>query len=170
MADDNTNSEAGNGDEGKTFTQAELDRIVSDRLRREASKYADYEELKAQADKLAEYEAANKSEVDKLREETDRLKRSNAEIEAKALRAEVAMAKGLKPSQARRLQGATKDELEADADEMIAEFAPASSDDGGDDPDPVPGRPVPNLRGGADPTQGAEPDIREIVDSIPRSA
>jgi hypothetical protein len=34
---------------GKTFTQAELDRIVADRVARERSKYADYGELKKRA-------------------------------------------------------------------------------------------------------------------------
>ena len=33
----------------KTFTQSELDAIISDRLKRERDKYADYETLKEKA-------------------------------------------------------------------------------------------------------------------------
>ena len=54
--------------EGKTFTQAELDAIVSDRLKRDRAKYADYEELKAKAGKLDEIEEASKSELQKATE------------------------------------------------------------------------------------------------------
>lgn len=54
--------------EEKTFTQAELDAIVSDRLKRDRAKYADYEELKAKAGKLDEIEEASKSELQKATE------------------------------------------------------------------------------------------------------
>ena len=46
------------GDEGKTFTQADLDRILAGRL----SKFADYDVVKQQ---LAEVQAANQSESEK---------------------------------------------------------------------------------------------------------
>lgn len=45
-------------DEGKTFTQADIDRIIAGRL----SKFSDYDEVKT---KLAEIEDANASETDK---------------------------------------------------------------------------------------------------------
>ena len=38
---------------GKTFTQAELESIVADRLARERAKYPDYEDLKAKAHVIA---------------------------------------------------------------------------------------------------------------------
>lgn len=37
-------------DKGATFTQADVDRIVSERVKREQAKYADYDDLKARAD------------------------------------------------------------------------------------------------------------------------
>ena len=40
----------------------------------------------------------------------------------RALRAEVSNAKGLTPTQAKRLVGATREELEADADELLADL------------------------------------------------
>lgn len=47
----------------KTFTQAELDRVVAERLKR--AKPADYDELKAAAKRLAEIEAANATDLEK---------------------------------------------------------------------------------------------------------
>lgn len=69
MADDPTPPEGGtpNGDpEGKTFTQADVDRIVQDRLARvKPSNPADYDDLKAKAAKFDELEAANQTELEK---------------------------------------------------------------------------------------------------------
>ena len=48
----NTSTSGGQQDQGtgtqtgKTFTQEQLDAIITDRLQRERAKYADYEELK----------------------------------------------------------------------------------------------------------------------------
>ena len=64
-------------------------------------------------------------------------KRAEA-AEARALRHEVAAAKGLTPAQAKRLAGTTKEELEADADEILADFAPAKKPS-----DKLPARPQP---------------------------
>lgn len=163
MADDPTNDpKTPEGDEGKTFTQAELDRIIADRLKREASKYADYDELKAKADKFDEHEAANKSEVDKLREQVETLTKSQTAAEAKALRAEVAMAKGLTDAQAKRLSGSTREELEADADELVEMFKGQ-----GNNPPPS-NRPKPNLAGGSDPTEvPEETDPKKLAESVP---
>ena len=36
----------------RTFTQAEMDAIIRDRLSRERSKYADYDDIKAKAQKF----------------------------------------------------------------------------------------------------------------------
>lgn len=49
----------------RTFTQAELNAIIDDRLKRERGKYADYADLKARADKLAEIETAQMGELEK---------------------------------------------------------------------------------------------------------
>ena len=58
--------------EERTFTQAELDAIVTERLKRDRAKYADYEALKEKADKFDQIEEANKSELEKA------IERSNA--------------------------------------------------------------------------------------------
>lgn len=56
------------GAEKKTFSQAEVDEIVSERLKRERSKYADYESLKDKAAKFDQVEEANKTELQKATE------------------------------------------------------------------------------------------------------
>ena len=65
--------------EERTFTQAELDAIVGDRLKRERSKFADYEELKEKAGRLDAIEEANKSELQRA---TERVEALSAELES----------------------------------------------------------------------------------------
>ena len=52
----------------KTFTQAELNAIVADRLSRERGKYADYEELKSKAAQFDAAQEAGKTELQKAQE------------------------------------------------------------------------------------------------------
>lgn len=72
----------------KTFTQAELERQLGERLARERAKYADYEELKAAKTKLEELEAGQLSERDKLQKQIEKLEKKAAEAEARALEKE----------------------------------------------------------------------------------
>ncbi len=98
-----------------TFTQEDVDRIVADRLKRERettkTKYADYDDLKAKA-----------GNATTLEERVAEIERQAKDSEQRALRAEIANAKGLTPSQAKRLVGETKEELEADADELLKDI------------------------------------------------
>lgn len=78
----------------RTFTQAELDQIVKDRLERANAKYADYEALKDKAAKYDEQVEAEKTELQKatdkanaLQEKLDALNKAN---EVKAVREKVA--------------------------------------------------------------------------------
>lgn len=59
--------------ETKTFTQAELDAIVQDRVKRERAKYDGFEDFKAKAQKYDEQEEANKSELQKAQERASEL-------------------------------------------------------------------------------------------------
>lgn len=54
--------------EDKTFNQADVDRIVQERLARQKSQFKDYDELKAAAEKLEKIEAANKTELEQAQE------------------------------------------------------------------------------------------------------
>lgn len=72
--------------------------------------------------KLKEFEDRDKTEAQKLQEERDALKAERDGLYFENLRREVADEKGLTPAQARRLVGSTREELEADADDVIATF------------------------------------------------
>lgn len=56
--------------QGKTFTQEQLDAIIGERLAKEKAKYADYDDIKAKASKYDEMEEASKSELQKAQEQS----------------------------------------------------------------------------------------------------
>lgn len=122
------------GEETKTFTQADVDKIVGDRLQRERSKYSDYEDLKAKADKYDELAESEKTELQKmtekaesLQQELDSLKKSEA---VREIRNKVASETGIP---ANLLTGDNEDACREQA-EAIKAFAkpsyPAIKDDG----------------------------------------
>lgn len=173
---------------GKAFTQAEVDAIVRDRLKRErehtATKYGDYEDLKraaADADK-------SKTQLDKLSEQIGELTSRAERAEAATTRAKIVAAKKLPPQLAKRLQGKTEEELSADADELLADWKAAGGKVDGDDngkneqdgdngkgtPAARPattGRPREDLRSGAPVTPRApeETDPLKLAALIPRN-
>lgn len=98
-------------------SQEEFDRRIAARIARERAKYADYDNLKTAAEKLAEIEAANQTEAEKAQARLEAAERRAAELESQYLRAEVANEKGVP---AKLLAGSTREELEAAADELIA--------------------------------------------------
>lgn len=87
-----TPTQGATAEEGRMFTQAEVDAIVSDRLKREraksAEKYAGYDEYKAKAAKFDEAAEASKSELQKAVEERDRLQAKLDKLEADRARAD----------------------------------------------------------------------------------
>lgn len=66
-------------DPARTFTQAELDRIVQDRLARQKAQYAGYDDLKAKADKFDQLDAQNKTDLEKANERAAQLERERTE-------------------------------------------------------------------------------------------
>ena len=122
--------------------------------------------------RLKEIEDADKSEVDRLKEQLVEANSRAERAETDLTRLTVAHEKGLTPAQAKRLTGGTREELEADADDLLSILKPSTDTDapsGGGSPSPV-NRPKPDLRGGGDPTSAPDPDISQVVASIPRSA
>lgn len=107
----------------RTFTQAEVDAIVGDRLKRDRAKYADYETLKEKAEKYDAVEEANKSELQKLTESRDALQteveRLKAESEVRDIRLKVAEETGVPVS---LITATTEDDCKAQA-ASILEFA-----------------------------------------------
>lgn len=108
-------------------SQADMDRIIADRLARERQKYADYDELKTKAAKFDAAQEAAKSEQQKQAEALQAAQAKLAEYEAeKQVRAwvdEVAETAKLSPEQKAVLKGSTKEELEAHA-ELIKSLTP----------------------------------------------
>lgn len=123
--------------------------------RREAEKKL--KEIQGQLDRLLD---KDKSEIEKLTAKLAEYERKAQEAEQRALRAEVAASKGLTPAQAKRLVGSSLEELEADADELLASFKPQEGP-------PVSPKPTEQLRGGTDPTEPVHVDVKALVDSIP---
>lgn len=164
-----------------TFTQADVDRIVGERVRREREKFADYDALKAKA---AEADTS-KSDLQKLTDRVTAAEKRAADAEAKQLRAEVASAKGLSAAQAKRLTGTSKEELEADADELLEAFggkkdAKPEGEDGKDgkpegagkqDEGPgIFGRPKERLTPGAAPDTEPEKTGEQLADEVMKKA
>ena len=81
------------------------------------------------ATKLSEFENANKTETQKLSERAESAEKRASDAEGRLTRLEVAIDKGLTPAQAKRLVGETREELEADADDLLATFKPAAAEE-----------------------------------------
>lgn len=118
---------------------------------------AEREARKAAEKELAKYRKAEVDKADADKTEAEKRAASEARAEAAELRAtrlEVAHEKGLTPAQAKRLVGTTREELEADADEVLRDFpvAPAAP--------PKPTVPKP------DPSQGPKPETRTRAKSL----
>lgn len=139
----------------KMLSQADVDRIVKERLARERQKYADYDDLKAKA----EAADSSKTDLEKLTEQIESLKAENESNKTKALRSEIASAKGVP---AALLTGSTQDELEAQADALL-KFA----EDRAPKPDSNDGRPREALRSGAANNERSE-SAADIAKSIVR--
>jgi hypothetical protein len=99
-----------------------------------------------------------------LAEQVRQMQQQMREAELRAARLEVAAAKGLTPAQAARLQGTTREELDADADQLKELFPSTSSTPGTPAPDPSQG-----ARGGAQALEAAlkaaqdKGDAREAI-------
>jgi hypothetical protein len=87
-------------------------------------------QAKALAAKVKEFEDRDKSEQDKLEERATTAETKAQAAEAKVLRFEVATAKKLPLELADRLQGASKADLEADADRLLELVKPNGKPEG----------------------------------------
>jgi hypothetical protein len=84
----NGENKGSEGQSEKTFTQADVDRIVQDRVSREKSKYADYDDLKAfkESSKSEQQKAIDAAKAEGAQEVTGKFTARivNAEIKASA--------------------------------------------------------------------------------------
>ena len=126
-----------------------FDRAYVERLRKENAaarqKIKDLEPRAAKADQLEE---ASKTEVQKLTDKLTAAESAVAQQELNVARLEVALEKGLTATQAKRLLGATKDELVADADELLESFKPDTDSEDQDPPPDQNAKPKPKLKPG----------------------
>jgi hypothetical protein len=104
------------------------------------------------------------AELAKVQKDRDKAKEEARKAVDRADRLEVAMEKGLSPLQAKRLVGETKEELEADADELFEDFKTE------DEPGQAPrSRPKERLRPGAAPSaEPEETDPIKLAAQVPR--
>ena len=111
----------------RTFTQAEMNAIIADRLSRERAKYADYDALKKKADQFDAAQEAGKTELQKANEraaalqtQVDALTRAN---EVREVRGKVSAATGVP---AELLSGETEEACKAQA-QAILKFAKSNN-------------------------------------------
>jgi len=114
----------------RTFTQAELERIISERLQRDRAQRPSEDEvnqLRQRAQRADELERQSQTETQRLEAERDEARRQAALLAPQNARLQVALERGLAGERAwlaDRLVGNTIDELRADADQMLARLFP----------------------------------------------
>lgn len=109
-------------DKGKTLSQAEVDKIVADRVARERKKFADYEDLKKKA---SEYDKLQESQKTELQKKEDQLAAQAVEIQrykVAEIRVAAAKAAGLDPDLAEFITAADPDEAEEQAKKLAERF------------------------------------------------
>jgi hypothetical protein len=145
--------------------KAELSTVTTERDTLKSEKEAKAPEGETEVQRLTRERDEARENERKARE----AKPKEGEKTAAELRLEVALDMGLTAVQAKRLQGNTKEELEADAKDLLDSFG-ASGETGDEDEDGGDGprtRPTRQLRNPADPQngKGGELDEDAIVDN-----
>lgn len=116
------------------------------------------------AKRLAEIEDEKKSETERLTEAQKQLEKRAVDAEARALRYEVALEKGVPTKLMKFLTGESQEDIEAAADELLEAISDKESqtDNGG--------KPKERLRAGAvsDDTDPEVTDPRKLAEQIPR--
>ena len=187
MADDETPdapeadeaTEAPGGQQDDDFDRSRAEEKIRKANAEAANLRKRLKELEPLAAKAKELEDAGRSDVEKLTAELQAHQTRAGQAEAELMRLRVAMRKGLTETQARRLVGSTEEELEEDADDLLASFRPATPEPKDDDVkdseperDPNPRRrPQERLRPGAVPDADTEPvetDPRKLAAMVRR--
>lgn len=144
-------------EQGKTFTQADVDRIVGQRLARDREQYADYDQLKEAAAELAKIREGEKTELQRIQEELDaeRKARESAESASAAMkRTQYGMDKGLPRDLAELLTAGDEESLDAQIEKLLPHVAPKT---------PEPRTTNGGLRSGVTGSGGGSADPKERV-------
>ena len=103
-------------DEFKPITsQEDLNRIITERVSRERSKFADYKDVKAKAARLDELEEANRSELEKANAKAAAAEAERDEAAARALRLQIATDHGISKDDLVLLTGTDEETLTTQA-------------------------------------------------------
>jgi hypothetical protein len=116
--------------EQTTETQTETEKVIdweAEAAKQKAINKKIEADNKRNATRLAELETANQSELEKAQARAAAAEKELETSRLDAARNEVALEKKLSPSQAKRLVGTTREELEADADELLADLKASTS-------------------------------------------
>lgn len=117
-------------------------------------------ELSQAKGRVKEFEDATKTEQERLTEKATTLEQQLTTAQVDAARYEIALEKGLTKSQAKRLVGSTREELEADADDLIADLGV------NDEKPQTSRRPQERLRPGAAPDAEPAKTPEELADAV----
>lgn len=135
-----------------TLTQADVDRVVQERLARERAKFADYEEMKTKAKAFDEAEAARMTEQERLQQQLEQATAERDRLRVEGLRRDVADELQVPANLRAYVNGTTDEELRASATKVLADFAAAN---------PAPAAPAAPALSGPRPTErlipGASP-------------
>lgn len=137
MSENTEGSGENSGAEGGAWTppanQEEFNRIISERLNRERSKYGDYSELKSKAQQFDQFAESQKTETQKQAEALKATEaRANA-VEAELAKAKAALKyKNLTADDLELLGTGTPEEVDARAQRLSERLTPKAPDfDGG---------------------------------------
>jgi hypothetical protein len=152
--------------------------LAKERLARRAAERTASENAGA-AEKLKGIEDEKKSAEVRAAEKVAEADKRVAEADARVMRWEVAISKNMPVALARRLVGTTREELEADADDLLATVGGTPEGGNGGEPGkgkpattPTPGglkaRPTEKLQPGAAPAaEPVEMDPKKLADKVP---
>lgn len=142
---------SGQGDADEPLGEGGKKALQAEREARKAleKKIGEFDSFKSQLAELVGGKPADgKSEVDLLREQFQSMESTLTSERSARWRAEIAQEKGLTARQAARLVGSTREELAADADELLETFPTAPA---------APGTPKPDRSQGGN--GGSAPDL-----------
>jgi hypothetical protein len=162
--------------EEKMVSQAELDRILQKRLKRQeetlSKKYADYEQLKEDADQFRKLQDEKSTDSERWEREKNGLMASLQEKETEltklqraALVTDLATEKGLPKSFWKRVSGDSPEEIEEDINSIIDDLG-ITKDTGKETPSKKPAKRT--VYGGGGENETPDPDIEQLVSKIPR--
>lgn len=168
-------TKTGEGEKGEAKptepTELELAKAEAEKWKAMSRKHeAQAKENADAAKKLKDAEDASKTDAERTAARIAELETKVNASDLRAMKAEVAASKSLTPAQARRLTGTTVEELEADADDLLASFKPAATDGEQEGDKPTTGKPKEKMRAGAtSPEMQPEEDLAKVLGAIPRA-